>query len=236
MNTSITGLLQLQTVDRDLFNLDSQINQLPETFKTIYAKIEQASLALENARIFIKKGQLEQATIESTLQRYAETLNKYKVQQATVRKNDEYVALIKSIDTIQADISNLETKGLMNLDTLELATSKFKEIETRINLEKLNLNQELKVLETLQSNFQIQKDEKIITYNQIRDQIPLAYLNVYLKVKSYLKRPPYIVLLESGLCSGCHLKLDYELIVEIKKQNQLTCCNHCKRIVILSQP
>ena len=101
MINEIANLLVLQERDRALFELETQISRAPSAKEEILARRAQAQADFKRLQDDVKN--LETLRMQMRSERLAneEKISKLKIQQALVKKNDEYQALIKAIENAQ---------------------------------------------------------------------------------------------------------------------------------------
>src|SRR3954467_7612556 len=95
-------LLILQDRDAKRRGLETQLKAIPADVASTERKIAAEKAEIETARAEAKALEAKKKALETEIGSAEQKLAKYKTQQMTVRKNDEYQALGHEIETTQA--------------------------------------------------------------------------------------------------------------------------------------
>src|SRR5438067_1472469 len=98
---AIEPLLILQDRDIKRMALEAQLKAVPGDIALVERKIATEKGAIESARTEMRDLEVKKKTLESEIGLTEEKVARYKTQQLSVRKNDEYQALGHEIDTTQ---------------------------------------------------------------------------------------------------------------------------------------
>src|SRR5688500_15183213 len=111
-NPVIQSLLILQDRDLKRLGLEAQLKSVPTDVARVEQKIASEKAAIETAKAELRDLELKKKAVETDIRTAEERLGRYKTQQVTVRKNDEYQALGHEINTTQGQIGELEGQEL----------------------------------------------------------------------------------------------------------------------------
>src|SRR5687768_519852 len=111
-NPVIESLLILQDRDLKRLGLETQLKAVPTDVARVEQKIAAEKAAIDAAKAELRDLELKKKSIESDIASAEEKLGRYKTQQLSIRKNDEYQALGHEIATMQTHISELEGQEL----------------------------------------------------------------------------------------------------------------------------
>ena len=230
MNATIEGLLVLQARDLRVTHLADELEQMPrklaanqkelETRKEQFGELKNKTRLIESDR---KKLDLEVKSKEAAIARY-------KAQQLSTRKNEEFAALNHEIEHTHAEISKLEDSELELMEAydagLAAVTAGEKELaqfEEKAKQKQLELQ---KREQALQAELKAARDQQAIAEEQVPEDSVARYRRI---LKS--KGDTAIVPIHSGACGGCHMKLTTQTVVSARGTDGLTSCENCGRIV-----
>ena len=104
---ALDSLLILQDRDGKRLALEAQLKGLPREITAVEQKIASEKAAIESARGELRELETKKKLLDTEIGSAEEKLAKYKTQQMSVRKNDEFQALGHEIDTTQSAIGTL---------------------------------------------------------------------------------------------------------------------------------
>lgn len=227
----IANLLVLQERDRALFELETQISRAPSAKEEILARRAQAQADFKRLQDDVKN--LETLRMQMRSERLAneEKISKLKIQQALVKKNDEYQALIKAIENAQIANSKNEEQELELLFKIDEAKAQLgiasqNHAETMksfdLELEKFEKNYTALLAALDEARFKVRDAEKNCAPN---------FLEAYRFVKNSKKSFPIVCPEQDGKCIGCHLKISGSVEAELKSSSEPVFCENCGRII-----
>lgn len=231
MLDEISNLLVLQERDRALFELELQIARAPSAKAEILARISQAQADFKRMQDEVKN--LESSRMQMRSDRLAneEKIAKLKIQQALVKKNDEYQALLKAIENAQ--LANSENEEL----ELELLF-KIDEAKAQLEISSQNHAQTMKTFEAELEKFErnysallARLDEARFKVRDAEKNCSQAFLDAYKFAKNSRKSFPIVCPVSEGKCSCCHLKISGSAEAELKRSPDPVFCENCGRII-----
>jgi len=232
LKSQINSLVQLQTIDTEIYALreeknaqPAEINRLQAAFeekKQILANLEKSALDLQKQR---KDQELELASKE-------ENIKKLQTQLYSLKTNKEYQAMLQQIGDAKADSSVIEDKILEVFDQLDKS-------KTSLNQEKQKLQEEEKIFN--EQNKKVEDrireiDDRLAQLEAKRQQV---IPEVEQKILSQYER---ILLNRDGLaivkvtdnsCNGCNMFVPPQVINLIKMYERIVTCEICNRILYI---
>lgn len=234
LKAQIITLMQLQTIDSEIYALQREKNSQPEQIKALETSFEdkkQHLAALEKGFLDLQKqrkeNELELATKE-------EGIKKLQNQLFQLKTNKEYAAMLKEIGDAKADTSVIEDKILELLETQDKAKKNIDVEKEKLGLEEKQLHQEKQVIENRIKEI----DDRLAQLDAQRKQLAP---NIDRKIFSQYER---ILLNRDGLaivsvkdnsCKGCNMFVPPQVINLIKMYERLVTCEVCNRILYIPQ-
>jgi uncharacterized protein len=226
---AIPALLILQDRDQVRRGLEAQLQAIPRDRAAVEAKIASEKQAIESARTELKELETKRKGLEGEIRAMEEKLAKYRTQQASVRKNDEYQALGHEIENTQSGISELEERELEVMYAIDNAKVRFAAAEAQLKQNIAGHEARLKTLSERDTNARAELEQAQAAQESARAHVPEPARRLYDRVAQ--RHFPAVVALRGGKCAGCHLKVSGEIDAMARKGEELVTCDQCGRIV-----
>ncbi|NQV40705.1 MAG: hypothetical protein HQ505_09315 [Nitrosopumilus sp.] len=231
MNNMLKYLIDLQEIDRQLFEINEKKGSLPEQVEKLESQAASVKSELENKRTDLEKDQKELVTVKGGLMDAEVKVKKYQDQLYLVNTNREYDALTNEIEAVKAEAAQMEERQLIletDIETLEetIATS---ENQSAAFISELDANrEELKEKSDLTDTRQAQLEKDRI---ELVKNVSERYLRKYNRILKARRRA--VVPIERSACTGCHKQLNPQTIYEIQQMNAFIECENCGRILVV---
>jgi uncharacterized protein len=233
-NPVIEALLILQDRDLKRFGVEAQLKAVPGDIARIEQKIAAEKAAIETARLEVRDLETKKKALELEIGSAEEKLGRYRTQQLSVRKNDEYQALGHEIATTQAQIGELEGKELELMYLIDEAKKKFGAAEAELKTNISSHESRIKTLREREVSLSTELREVQSEVATARKPVGDLKLRIYDRIAA--RNMPAVVAVRGGKCGGCHLKVSSEVESAARGKNvdplaQLPTCDQCGRIV-----
>jgi len=231
MIEQIRKLLELQNIDLQIEALLQKEKEIPKQKEKLKIQEKKLRQEIEESEKTHKKLMLEQRECEKQIAQFQEQIKKYNNQLLSVKKNEEYQALLKEIDEIKRLIGVKEEEQIKIMLQMDEANLFFVEAKKRIEAEIQQLKkQEEQIDKELQEVIEERKaleQQKLTAQTKVDPEL----LNYYLKIKQKRKTGPVVVPLKDEICSGCYMQVLPQTINEIMAGEKINTCRHCGRIL-----
>ena len=234
LKSQINSLVQLQTIDSEIYALRYEKESKPEEIKTLEAAFEEKKqhLAdLEKSSLDLQKQRKEK---ELELASQEESIKKLQIQLYQLKTNKEYQAMLKQIDGTKADASVIEDKILELLEQTD-------KTKNNINQEKQMLQEEEKLFNEQKRNIENRIKEIDDRLAQLEAQRKQVIPNIDPKIVAQYERILVnrdglgIVAVENNSCKGCNMYVPPQVINLIKMYERLVTCEVCNRILYIEE-
>ena len=228
-------VLILQDRDARRRSLESQLRDVPEDIALVEGKIAAEKAAIETARNELRQLESQRKLLETEIGSEEDRLARYKTQQSAVRKNDEYQALGHEIDTVSAQINELEGKELELMYAIDAAKARFAAAEAVLKQNIDGHEARIATLRERQASLQTELKEAEAEVAVARTPLGEPVLRLYDRIAS--RYMPVCVPLNHSKCGGCHLKVSSEVESASRgkpnqaNQPELATCDQCGRLV-----
>lgn len=227
----LTPLLILQ--DRDLHRIDIllQLQVIPREIEAAKVKIANEQSALESSVQALKELEVKRASLDTQLQAAEAEVVRYKNQQLSVKKQDELEALNHEIAQKQEEASQLEEaelEMLLEIDASREALEAEKaEREPTIAL----FRKEIENLQAKVGELEKQVADAEAAVSSARPNVEDKFLRAYDAIKQRRPKGPFVVPVEDGKCTGCHLKIAGETESALYHPDGPVTCENCGRML-----
>ena len=231
MRDQFRFLLELQHVDDRLRALATEEQKLPQRLQGYEAACTAARQLLVQQQATIAQSERQQRTLERELAGHQDALRKTQSKAHEVKTNKEYSAILSEIAQGKQRLEALEDQllGLMEATDQQRQASRVQEQRVQAALQELAEQQQ----QIQQEHVLLQRD---LAAEQERRQHTVTSLDAKL-YEQYQKVAAQhggrvVAQLQDSVCTGCHLKVQPQLISEIRLQTQLFTCPHCRLMLL----
>jgi predicted nucleic acid-binding Zn-ribbon protein len=233
-NPVIQSLLILQDRDLKRLGLEAQLKAVPGDIARVEQKIAAEKAAIETARTELRDLEVRKKSIETEIGSAEEKVARYRTQQLSIRKNDEYQALGHEIATVQGQINELEGKELEIMYAIDEAKKKFAAAEGELKTNISGHEARIKTLRERETSLAAELKTAQVDVTAARAPVGDLRLRVYDRIAN--RNMPAVVAVHAGKCGGCHLKVSSEVESAARGKGtdplaQLPTCDQCGRVV-----
>jgi len=217
---AIETLLILQARDTRRRDLEAQIATTPAEVAAVEAQIAAERAAIDRARDELRHLESDKKLLETEIGSAEAKLAKYRTQQLAVKKNDEYQALTREIEAMEASIGALEERELELLYSIDAAKERFDTAEATLQQ---NISGHQTRIATLREREQSLRAELATAQDEIaaaRAPIADPLLRLYDRIAA--RQWPVIVPLQNGICGGSHLRVSSEVDSAARAASRMT--------------
>ena len=230
VNNEVEAVLNLQQIDLEIIKVNQQLEKIPLEIKLLENGRAELKNSLSNIDDAIKKARLDQKEMEKDIEVKKASIQKLEMQLNSVKKNEEYTALLHEIENAKKTIFTSENKIIEAMESVEKKerekTSKVRENESR----------EAEILKQIGEQKKIESELKaknLDLENQRKTAALACKGSLYKKYQRFMEKKQtvaLVVLEKNGACSGCHQNLPPHIRNEVMK-GRITTCDNCARLL-----
>jgi predicted nucleic acid-binding Zn-ribbon protein len=230
MNPTVEALLVLQARDIRVAELTDELEDIPRQIAAAERELAARTAKFAELKNNTRLTESERKKIDLEVKSKEAAIARYKAQQLTTRKNEEFAALNHEIEHAQTEISALEDselelmeayeKGLLEVAAGEKELAQF---EAKAKQKKADLQ---KRGDALAADLKATQEKQAAAEKDVPEEALSRYRRI-LKSKGDVA----IVPIHSGACGGCHMKLTTQTVVSARGSEGLTSCENCARLV-----
>ncbi len=224
------NLLSLQELDLKIeacrlreFDIPKQKGKFEVQKKRLAAELDERDKAF-------KAFQLEQVACEKDIQQKQDQIAKYKVQLNSVKKNEEYQALLHEIDMLEKQIGIKEERILVLMDEIDAAKLRLSEDKKRIDAEQKQIASQCaeidgELAEAVKSRHALEAQRA-----PLLQSVDPILLSKYTRIRVSKKTGAAIVTMNGTTCGGCQMTVTPQAVNEILA-GKIHACAHCGRLL-----
>jgi predicted nucleic acid-binding Zn-ribbon protein len=230
MLSQIEKLLTLQTRDQQLKAVLIEIAALPGEKAAREREMKAADDRLESARGRQRQIEIERKKLEIEVRAKQDQIARYKTQQLQTRKNDEFTALRHEIEAGEKLIIELEDRELVLMEEAESLKPTLQAAQAAHAEEQKKVQSHMASLVVRRENLTVRQAELEAERRLATEGIEEDLLDRYTRLfKS--KGGVALVTVEHGVCTGCHMQVNTQTVLEVKAEKEIIGCPQCGRIL-----
>jgi uncharacterized protein len=226
----IEKLLILQDRDRKIHRAQQELAQIAPERESLRNLTSSTQTQLEAAKNRVKQIESDRKQRDLEVEAKKSQIEKYANQQLLTRKNEEYKALAHEIEMAKEAIFKIEDQEIVLMEQAEVAQKEVVRATAEANEAKKLADSQIAELGQREENFK----KELAALQQGRTELAAAVdestRNRYERLLKS-KGDHVVVGVDHGVCGGCHMKLQQQLIVSAQAQKEIVTCSSCGRIL-----
>ena len=224
MKQAIKDLLTLQAEDMRIRDLKTRLASIPRERAALVAEFDVVRKGLEKAKQ--NKLKVEQAVKQqaAATQAAQDKLQALKIKSSSIKKINEYNAILSEIETAKKSISDSETREIELMDEQEAAGQLLAKAERAYKATGRTVQSEVRELDALRDAILKEIEEKEKLSAEYAKNVLPKYLDPYRRMLSAGKGSP-VGVIRNGSCSNCNMKNSPQTMMEARNGNLVQCDN-----------
>jgi predicted nucleic acid-binding Zn-ribbon protein len=234
MIPDLDGLIRLQAVESELRRTDGELAHLPGRQAELEARLAAERGRLDTLRGSLDTSQKTRKREEGTLQDLEAKRSKYKGQLMEVKTNKEYTAMLHEIEGVEREIRSREDQILAEMESAETLTADLKREDEAFRKEEARHKQDLSALEAHRRELASRRERLAAEREQVAGTISSDVRELFQRVAKL--RGVAVAAARDGRCQECHLLLRLQMYSDLKRNDAITQCPQCNRILYYEPP
>ena len=224
MKQAIKDLLILQTEDLRIRDLKTRLVSIPRERAALVAEFEVVRKGLEKAKQ--NKLKVEQAVKQqaAATQAAQDKLQALKIKSSSIKKINEYNAILAEIETAKKNISDSETREIELMDEQEAAEKTLAKAERSYKATGRTVQAEVRELDSLKEAVMKEIVERENRSAELAKNVVPNYLDPYRRMLATGKGKP-VGTIRNGSCSNCNMRNSPQTEMEARNGNLVRCDN-----------
>jgi uncharacterized protein len=230
MLDTIEKLLVLQDRDRKIHRVQQELAQIAPERENLRGRASTTQAQLDAAKNRVKQIESERKQRDLEVEAKKSQIEKYANQQLLTRKNEEYKALAHEIEMAKAAIFKIEDQEIALMEQAEAAQKEVVRATLEANEAKKLADSQIAELGQREENFKKELAELQQGRAELASAVDEVARSRYDRILKS-KGDNAVVGIDHGVCGGCHMKLQQQLIVSAQAQKEIVTCSSCGRIL-----
>ncbi len=157
-------------------------------------------------------------------------IEKMKARVSEIKKNVEYQAHLFEIQVADKKKGEIEEQILLLMEEVEQQQKAVQEAKSRVVEAEAAFSKLKTELEALDGSLAEELRELEQKRKGVEASAEKSLLDRYNKLKS-TRKDLAVAPIRGGICSGCRLQIEPQLVAEVKRAEKLLSCSYCQRIL-----
>lgn len=230
LKDQINVLVKLQDVETEKIKLKIDMNETEQRFELLDEELKEYKNRITESEVDLEDVNRSYRSLESDSDANQEKLRKSMQKLDSVKNNKEYQSILKEIEDLKAENSQIEDKMIECLNHIEEGEKKISSLreEYSLLLEKNEKERESIQQHLHEGNTRLKElDEE---WERISQAAEPDMLRQYLDLKERIKGS-VIASVKDAICNGCHMNIPPQTYNELQRFDSLKYCPFCQRII-----
>ncbi len=228
--TLIHKLVELQTIDTKLKDINDLLGDLPSRVKELDQQEDTIKANLEKDQTRLKELEVKLHRAEVRIAEINDKINKYKDQLFLVTNNKQYDALMHEIDHLKEERVSNESESLSFMEEKETLINSINEMAAELEILTQDLASRREKLESAISESADEKSNLEQNRAEQVSQIDAKFISEYDRVLE-ARDGLAVVNLSGGACGGCGAYIPAQIVTEIRGNIVMHRCDVCGRFL-----
>ena len=229
MQKAIEDLSELQTIDLEVFRIDTQLRALPDKVADLKTHLDRIYGIIDREKKQLTEDDRYLGELQQEVQLQTELLSKSKGKLAGARNEREVNAAQREIDMIKGAVQIREKEILQLMETVETLKKsiaakeeQFHELEEGFKSREAETRAQVEAIEA-------ERAAHVAKRAAIEKRVPRETLALYDRIRR--RKPQAMVEVIGGNCQGCHLQIPPQIFNEVQRGERVLQCPNCTRII-----
>ncbi len=233
MTTELDKLIDLQKTDTNI----RQLKKLIETAETRRAEIEQEfeqhAFSIREVQSKLESLKSERAELEKQIADNKTYLERSDRNLKHSQNQKEYETAMRETDALQKQINAFETQIVEKMEEVEQLEKSLEERSEEINTLDGKRDEALKAFDAELKANRKEFDSLSEKRKKVFVTLPERLANIYDRMAQRSRDGIAVAEVVNGSCSACFMSLRPQMMLEVKKSDQIITCESCTRILYL---
>jgi uncharacterized protein len=230
LREEITRLMNLQTIDRELRELEESLSTVAARVAELREETEKSQAELESLKEQDQQAALARKQLEGELAEGEAGIRNKRMRLNQVRNEKELQALAHEVELLKENNQRLEGEVLALIEASEPRAGRIKELAASI----ADKSKELAAAEKEIAGQVEELKTAIGRHRADRDKVAAGIEESLLQRYEMIfsrRAGVAVAMAKSGTCQGCRMLLPPQLYNEIQKHLEILYCPNCQRIL-----
>lgn len=234
MNNDLINLIKIAQIDKEASAKEPEITKIEEELNIKLRELEELESSLDDIKNNIKKAKLSISNNELIIEENSEKITQIDQKMANAKSEREIRALDAENGLAKEKIT-FANESITNLEK-EIIKLSEKEKEKEINIEEIKKEvEEIRVsVDKRTAVIRNELNAILASKDEIVENIDNKIITFYEKIRKWAKDTS-VVPIKKQACSGCFIKINDRIFMELANADSIITCPHCGRILYIEQ-
>jgi len=230
LREEIARLMSLQTIDRELRELDASLSSIAGRVEQLREETEKSQAELDRLTQEEQQSAVTRRQLEKELAEGEARIRNKRMRLNQVRNEKEMQALAHEVETLKETNQRMEAELLALMEAADPRASRLKELAAIVEQKRTELLAAEKEIAAQVEDLKISISKQQVDRDLMARDIEVALLQRY---QMLFSRRGGVAVAEArgGTCQGCRMRLPPQLYNEIQKHLEIHYCPNCQRIL-----
>jgi len=233
VNSQLQFLIELQKLDRRIFQILDVQQKAPELLKAAESPYQEILTHLQSLKNTGESLVKQQRSSERELATQEDLLHKVRSRLSELKTNKEYQAHLYEIEQARKKKDSIEESVLEVMERVEENNKAVKELEGQASEAQEVFDAEKVRLESQSAELVNELTDLERQQNIVADTVGEPLLARYNRLKT-MRKGFAVAEVQDGACGGCRLQLPPQLVAEVRRGDELMDCSYCHRILFMA--
>lgn len=233
MNLELEKLVELQKTDTNIRNLKKSIETADQRRAGIEQEFERHAFEIRTIQNRAETAKTERANLEKQIAEAKASLERANRNLKNSQNQKQYEAAVREADTLQKQISNLETQVLEKMTAVEEVEGVLTARAEEIAGIETNRQQTLTDFDTEIENHRKELESETKKRHDVFVTLPPQLAGVYNRLTTRSRDGIAVAEVKNGACSACFMSLRPQVLVDLKTTDKIITCESCTRILYI---
>ena len=226
----IEQLVMLQDHDCRIRDMEKELRDIPTRRQKESDRLADLKKAVEAAEQAVKHHLGSIKGVENDIGSEKEKIQKLRQQQNQIRTNQEFKASESEIKTLNDHIAAFEDKQLNLMVELDQLKAELHARQAELARDQAIVQKDMEAWDGRASTLKSEIDDLKGLRTAVAKDIAPDWLSRYEHIFQR-KADRALVLVEEGICGGCHMQLPPFIVHDAKHRSNMVTCNFCGRML-----
>tara|TARA_B100000989_G_scaffold298306_1_gene286992 strand:- start:297 stop:1049 length:753 start_codon:yes stop_codon:yes gene_type:complete len=233
VDSHIAQVLDLQDKDIQRLTAEHELKAIPLDILRLEEEIKKERAVEAAEKKALQDLEVKRKDLDGSLKKTEEQIVKYKTQQLEVKKNEEYQALEKEIEHLNAEVDQFEEQEIELLLKIDEETERLKASEAEHAKHIAQHEKAIAHLKEREASYRENIETLRTAFEEAEALVDVRYKKAYERVKTTVKKPPFVVILSEHKCQGCFLRVSNDVESAVRQPEGPVQCSNCSRLVYI---
>ncbi len=234
MNPDLDKLIRLQRAESALRKAEAALAAVPGRLAELEAGLRDEKQRLDRAKASLEESLKARRRLEGELQDLESKRSRYKGQLMEVKTNKEYTAMLHEIEAVEREVRGREDQILAEMEKAEALEATVRHEEQSVKAAEQGYRQSRAGLEQEATRLEAEVGQRRAEREAVAGSLPAERLELFQRVARL--RGVALAEAKDAMCEACHLKLQVQMFVDLKRNEEIVQCPACHRILYVEPP